>query len=754
MVQEQVRGRVALELASCEVSEGIFQHSATIQSSATGQLAKAKRIDIELTTVSQDCEVLEANLTFADPLPGGKTISFHAEKQHMPLGGFLSLEKNPGVFDSLPEDQTAELQITTRGSPKLSIWVQASKEHPISPLLWVRLSNRGNGQNVASLSGLIAYGRDGVAKITRAQLLAHTWGFGVAGSKLVYGICGCATLAWLAAVVVLAWPEILAAGAFRPVVTAVAAGLMCVSTYAVFSVITPPFHGPDEPSHFLGFAAIDNSKQLASSALALANAGHFERIKRRPDEKFTSVDVKAPQRDPWAYYIEPTYVARSPLGAVIWQGVCHVTSPLRAGMSMLFLRISNIVFVSIALAIALYACGRLLPREAIFPWLTAPALMVPSLAFYTVVVSNYPYLIGGYLIQAVALGVLFSTLGTKEDARRTRVTAGLLIGAGLGVTICSSDNSMAVFPFWAMIIPAYFFAAGLSGNMPGKGTAPLNELITPLSAAVLSICLLVAAVFPQGLFLPMQFLGALARTPLIHAGPFWSGILLLVACAACLWLVSLAMLTLGRRLQDAAWPWYLRILCVVATLLILALLLATAPAAIPGLSGPAGPRPPLADYIFRVVHAFADGFVPGKPDKEVTVCFWSMLGWLDCKLPSFLMHALRIMTGAGVLLLLFGSFRRDRFPAQAVFAVAGAVAVLACVAAIAVLYHAAGYNVNSRYILVAYIFSVALAAEGYRRACQCLVRAPIGRAAIYSGFCVLVIGVQSVAWVAVINRYF
>lgn len=753
MGDELARGRVPLDMNSVEISSGVYRHFTKIQTGAAGQLAKAKRIDIELTTPSQDCEVLDAHLIFVDPSNGRQTISFHVpKKQLMPLGGFLSLQKNPGTSDTFSEDQIAELQITTRGSPKLSVWVQTSKERPISSILWVRLANASNEQNFASFSGLIAYGREGVSNFSRAQLLAYTWGYGVEGSKIIYGICGCACLAWLVAVVLLSWPHLFAVGAFRAAVEALAAGLLCVSSCVVYAVVTPPFHGPDEPSHFLAFTVAGNNQPLAEDALELANHGHFERIKRRPDEKFTAADVGASRQDAWAYYIFATPINRSPLAVAIWRILSQGMPPAHAGKAMLLLRLSNAVFVGIALAVALYAAGRLVPETGVFPWFAAPALLVPSIAFYMAMVSNYPYLIGGYLLQAVALGLLLSTLGTADDTGRARVTAGSLIGVGLGVSICCSENSLAVLPFWGVVIPAYFFSYRLSNNAQNHGKAALNEFMIPLSGAALSICLLVAALSSLGLFLPGRLLDVLERTPLRLVGPFWSGLLLLLACGAGLWLGSLAALTFGRRLQHAAWPGCIRFLFVSVILIVSVILLATDPATVPHIIGPWGPRPPLADYIGKVVYAFVDGLAPGVVDM-LTPTFWILLGWLDCELPQYIMHTLRIMTGVGVVILLLESCQSKRFPVQAIFAASCVIAVLFCVAAIAGLYNAAGINVNSRYIMIGYIFSLLMAFEGYRRVFQRLLINPVWRAAINSGFCLLVMGLHSAAWVAAIGRY-
>jgi hypothetical protein len=155
-----------------------------------------------------------------------------------------------------------------------------------------------------------------------------------------------------------------------------------------------------------------------------------------------------------------------------------------------------------------------------------------------------------------------------------------------------------------------------------------------------------------------------------------------------------------------------------------------------------------------VATAFADGLLPGEVDVTISDTFWRRLGWLDTNLPLGLMEFLRNAVGLGICILIFKSLLNRSHRGPPLFSAATLIGLFVCVATIGMLYRIALYNVNSRYILVAYLFAAIIAVEGYRRVASdryaLLCRISFAPACI----CILIAGIQCWSWHSILNRYF
>ena len=67
-----------------------------------------------------------------------------------------------------------------------------------------------NGEaNYASIDGWFRYNEVGVPDYSRAQLLAHMWGFGVDGDQKINALTGVASLIWVLGIILILIPKVL-----------------------------------------------------------------------------------------------------------------------------------------------------------------------------------------------------------------------------------------------------------------------------------------------------------------------------------------------------------------------------------------------------------------------------------------------------------------------------------------------------------------------------------------------------------------
>jgi hypothetical protein len=159
-------------------------------------------------------------------------------------------------------------------------------------------------------------------------------------------------------------------------------------------------------------------------------------------------------------------------------------------------------------------------------------------------------------------------------------------------------------------------------------------------------------------------------------------------------------------------------------------------------------------YAMTVATAFVDGLLPGEVDVTISDTFWRRLGWLDTNLPVGLMEFLRNAVGLGICILIFKSLLNRSHRGPILFSAANLIGLFVCATSVGMLYRIALYNVNSRYILIAYLFAAIISIEGYRRLASdgyaLLCRISLAPACI----CILTIGIQCWSWRSILNRYF
>jgi hypothetical protein len=442
-----------------EVESGIFEHTLEIQSSSREIFVQMTELGLDLSATSE-WKLISANLTFYEFEGNQEAIKFATQaqkKQKKNSSIVLSVVSASQKSNLIP--LKGLLVIKAVGAPELSIWSHKSAERPVSPILWTQMPNTEEEKgeaNYASLDGWFRYNEVGVPDYSKAKLLAHMWGFGVDGAQRIYGLSGGALLLWILGLGLILAPQLMRKAIPNYLANAFGCSLLFISICLIFAFIFPPFHGPDEVHHFSGYAEVSGKVGVVSNSLEIANLGSFPRIHRKNTEKFTSIDVAIKNQVAWPPDTTNHYfVGRSPLGMAIWKGVKGFINAQNAGLAMLQLRIINGLFVGLCLLLALAVIGSIFPAKNLVSWYCAPLLLIPCIAHYSTVVSNYPFLIGGYVIQMVVLGILWASLDSPISNARQLAKTGALLGLGMSIALCSADNALATLPFWGVILPAF-----------------------------------------------------------------------------------------------------------------------------------------------------------------------------------------------------------------------------------------------------------------------------------------------------------
>jgi hypothetical protein len=754
---KQAEARVPLRMSVREVESGIFEHTLEIQSSSREIFAQMTELGLDLSAPSE-WKLISANFTFYESEGNQEAIKFATqaqEKQKKNSSIVLSVVSASQKNNLIPSKGL--LVIKAVGAPELSIWSHKSAERPVSPILWTQMPNTEEEKgeaNYASLDGWFRYNEVGVPDYSKAKLLAHMWGFGVDGAQRIYGLSGGALLLWILGLGLISAPQFMRKAIPNYLANALGCSLLFISICLIFAFIFPPFHGPDEVHHFSGYVETSEKENLVSNSLEIANLGSFHRIHRKNTEKFTNIDLAIKNQAEWPPdTTNPYFVGRSPLGMAVWKGLKGFINAQNAGLAMLQLRLINGLFVGLCLLLALAVTGSIFPAKNLAAWYCAPLLLIPCIAHYSTVVSNYPFLIGGYVIQMVVLGILWASFDSPISNARQLAKIGALLGLGMGIALCSADNALATLPFWGVILPAFLTARKFSEAYQTTGFKDARFLIGSMIGILILFCGAVGAFSLNNSFLPELTASRLAQILPVHGNLFVAGMAFLVLFSVSICAASFSCITLGRMFYKklGGLPW--RTAGITILTLAIVFLIAIKVPGLPEIDLSRGGNTTIFGYAMTVATAFADGLLPGEVDVTISDTFWRRLGWLDTNLPVGLMEFLRSAVGLGICILIFKSLLNRSHRGPILFSAATLIGVFVCAASVGMLYRIALYNVNSRYILVAYLFAAIIAIEGYRRLASdgqaLLCRISLAPACIY----ILTIGIQCWSWRSILNRY-
>ena len=692
--------------------------------------------------------ILSAELILRDK-PEGQVIGkfvFVSAKAYG--GGFRIKLKNTEQISSFSGISSAELVVSTLSGVPLALTSLPVSDLPEGPHLFLEAPPSLSTEKYLLLEGSFRLGADFFPKYSRAQLLAEMWGIGVSRSWLIYAVFALAALIWLGGVLLLTLSTAVHQTHLSKAVPIAGIPLLLLSLFTVYAFITPPFQGQDEADHFLAFSSLNQNPQWAEDALVLANRGQFERIKRRSQEKFCSSSVNNPRKDSWAHYIQAPPAGRSQLGDIIWRSIGYIAPKAHAGMALLSVRWCSGLLVAATILMCSACLFRAGGPNSLVIWSALPALFVPSVDFIAVMVSNYPFLLAGYLIQSMSFGMLWYFLSATHAMPKIPPKAFFLAGAGAAVSICSGDNGLVGLLFWIFVLPGYQIADSLRHE--AKDFFLLKPALFStiyFSLGFVIVCVLVNLFSQQGEFLPSALLAYLNAENTLLPESFSLSYVFVACYLVALGILACIMRLIFARVYLKVWP--SRVFPLLMILLLLGVIWIL-------LSGSNPVRSiqdyTLIEYIAAVVHAFMDSLFPGNMDMMTVETFWRRLGWLDTWLPIPLVEFIRTATGLGICLLLISCFKNRKHIACSAFALVSLVALLGSVGAVAAIYHKAGFDVTNRYIAVSFIFAIVLSGEGFRRALGSESSKKQVHIAI-TALCMLIITVQTSAWIAIADRF-
>lgn len=167
-------------------------------------------------------------------------------------------------------------------------------------------------------------------------------------------------------------------------------------------IISPPFETPDEPDHFLGFiGGAENRDELLKSAAELSLQGQLTRIYNSPDLKFLPGDILRRVKIDWMPHMTATVMLnRSPLTDVLWRGIRLLFNTGHANVLLLGLRIFHGLVFCFAVATLSTSTAAFLADERVGYLVGFCLLLVPSLPFFGMHVSNYAFLTSFYVLSS------------------------------------------------------------------------------------------------------------------------------------------------------------------------------------------------------------------------------------------------------------------------------------------------------------------------------------------------------------------
>jgi len=737
---------VGLELVG-PTNDGQHKYRLRLQCSGGRELARALAIEIPVSTDARGAAIIKAQLSLYGAAESMGEVVFAAGPQPRFVDNQMLVLKRTGSEGKIQSAEKAELIISVEGQGDLSVWSHKLKntEAPIS--LRVSGTKTDKPETISVIYG--SYTPPSPAVSSRAHLLEFMWSGNASRMPwIVIGAILLASLLWVAGVVVFA--ASLAPERSGASTLALGVALLFSAICLVQAVIVPPFQAPDEPDHFLTFDRFFNEGQLFEESLRFANSGHFERIKRRTDEVFATVDTAKPMTSGWASSVHLTEKNRSPLANVFGGLFSKLADGRTVGEVLLASRLLVALFVSAIFGLALVVSSRVAQDKTMMLLFALLALMAPAISYFSTVFSNYPFLLGGFLIQGIAIILLWQSAGSPADQRAAIVSA-VMAGLGTGIALCASVNGIISLVLWAVLIPPFLGVA----SPAGRSLRFPAHCVVSFSVSLLVTCSLVWIAGGGAPFLPGPLIEELQRQV---SGGVSDTVLPWVFLAGYIFLLLLlvAVVVFAGRLEKFSLPrsnaWLFAYAAVLAVFV--SVLLWLPPTKLPDIMANASDSGvSRSAYTGSVVFNFLDGLLPGEADWYVVDSFWGVLGWLDTPLPAPLILFLRLGLGLGLLLfcitVLFPASRAIPPTVVSFFCLTG---VIATAAAVGALYHTAVYNVHGRYLLGPYAFALALAACGYG--------ALMVRLSLASRFAVLASGVlltsliQLTVWSTLLDRYF
>lgn len=485
--------------------------------------------------------------------------------------------------------------------------------------------------------------RRGMSGYTRADLLSIMWEVRP-GSGWIWGVVILSAIALAVGLPLLWISRVPGAAVWRiALVRAVGAFLAAAALASLYAVLTPPFQTPDEPHHLAEFSTVAERPHLMEEADGWSERAHVDRLRFRKDERFRPADVGRPGAR-WPTRHVPDTASRGAGVHALWRVLAPWTEGLSVPRTLLALRLANAAIL--ALAVALFAGGVTffsgLPSRS---FLVFPLLLVPTLPFFGMHVSNFAPLIAAYVV--VALGTTLVVLDPDRSS-----AAGLFLGAGWALAITLSRSAAPLGAFVGVLVLARLLAAA-----PGR--------FWPAVLFWSGLALPIVAVFSTAERTYLERMASLASGEwasvfdAVAARP-WLLLVAVPVCATVESFIGRAYAAAGPVLRAGAGQ-CTRAGALAGAVATGALLAGSLCLTYPELARiDQGNRPDPAAYAADAVRAGLTIPRLRDPDYMSSVTFWGGFGWLETVLPGWVVSLLVFSTSvAFVALLLWIARTRD-----------------------------------------------------------------------------------------------
>jgi hypothetical protein len=519
-----------------------------------------------------------------------------------------------------------------------------------------------------------------------SQLLAYLWGRVPTSDGFVYGIVAISYLiVTLGSFLVLRRLWGLSLG---PGMTSFGVAIMFWGIGLLYTLVIPPYQAPDEPDHVLTYLTLSPNSALAKDALDLANQGHFERIKFKHQEKFAVSDIDRPMSGPWASHITATDTLRSPYITAIWQTVAKATAHFSISKTIWLLRAINLSIVTLAIMVGILIL-ELCQKSSVGSSLIL-GLLVPTLPFFSMHVSNYSVLIAGWILQAI---VVLGLLNPDVPSRRPLLGAGIAVSAAL--QLFGGNAGILALAFWGV-----FFGTLVITRGPRIRLTHGAQYLMGMALGTLVMILLVLPIVPnlvEFVQLKLSFINLQKVLELRMAG----AAALLIAFVVVAWQLLVRFARGHRRLSVLCVRSFL-ILGLVGTILI-----------------PLDPLPNIETpthlgrlgYVTLTLGNFLYGLGLGPIDGFIVTSFWGGFGWLDAILNPRIIWGVKGIVSFGIGYLIWRRvFSLGKDWAATFFACV--VGSLVWLSALAVATNLMGINLHGRYMIGVYLLIIAIGSFG------------------------------------------
>jgi hypothetical protein len=445
---------VALELFAERSPDGRADSSTIHQAVFAGD-------DVDLLTGHSEIRILLATYATRPRLEGADISVLGTSCSYRTMAGatindneMLSFARGSGCWP-LGGSPTGELRLTIRSGNegRIALWTARAADVPSdSKPLYVLIPNDNGSTRPVLLGKYVDYTPP--SGLRRADLLAYMWQV-APGPNWIYLAAAAASLLMLCGFALMPQERVDDTRSRWNFALRAALGTGCVaaSLGSLYAVVVPPFHAPDEPSHFLAYAAATEQTGTADEAAAWAKLGHLRRLRFHPDERFRPADIGNPLDVAWGLEEVSYDLTDRGVGTRVWLLLQRDGWHLSPQVTLLALRLINAIIFAGAMALATAVAVWL--TDAPFPHLLViPFLLVPSLPFFGMHVSNYAPLVSAYVLFAA--GVAITMMGG-----RNRHYAGLLLGISASLSLAASRSAL---PAAAMLLSVLAGRILLGGN--------------------------------------------------------------------------------------------------------------------------------------------------------------------------------------------------------------------------------------------------------------------------------------------------